>query len=166
MASDAPARTLTFESPSITDGAALWRLAHRAGGLDVNSSYAYLLWCRDFANTSVVARADEQVVGFVTGYTRPDAPMVLFVWQVAVDPAWRGEGVAAGMLDALLGRVRGRGVSHLETTITPENVASHRLFRGLATRLEAAVDDGSVLFEMSVFPDGHEAEQLIRLGPF
>lgn len=166
MASDAPPRTLTFQCPTIGDGAAVWRLAHAAGGLDANSSYAYLLWCRDFANTSVVARVDDQIAGFVTGFCRPDAPMVLLVWQVAVDPARRGEGIAAAMLDALVARVRRRGVSHIETTITSTNAASHRLFRSLATRLDAPVDDGSVLFEPSDFPDGHEAEQLIRIGPF
>jgi L-2,4-diaminobutyric acid acetyltransferase len=166
MASDAPTRTLTFTHPTVADGAAMWRLAHEVGGLDANTSYAYLLWCRDFSDTSVVARAGDEVVGFTTGYRRPDAPEVLLVWQVAVDPASQGAGVAAGMLDALVAAVRGRGVAHLETTITPQNAASQRLFRSLALRLGAAIEDDSTLFGSDEFPDGHEPEQLIRIGPF
>jgi L-2,4-diaminobutyric acid acetyltransferase len=59
--------------PVLADGPHLWRLARDSRVLDLNSSYAYLLWCRDFAATSVVAKVDGNVVGFVTGYVRPMA---------------------------------------------------------------------------------------------
>lgn len=59
--------------PTIDDGAMLWALARDTEVLDLNSPYAYLLWCRDFSATSVVAGADRPV-GFITGYRRPDEP--------------------------------------------------------------------------------------------
>ncbi|MDX5310866.1 MAG: GNAT family N-acetyltransferase, partial [Rhodococcus sp. (in: high G+C Gram-positive bacteria)] len=84
----------------------MWQIARDSKVLDVNSSYAYVLWCRDFAATSVVATAgDHEAVGFVSGYRRPEAPDTLFVWQVAVDQDQRGRGVAGRMLDSLWDRL-------------------------------------------------------------
>ncbi|MFD0543406.1 diaminobutyrate acetyltransferase [Streptomyces mexicanus] len=158
---------VSIDRPSVADGAALWRLAKDSGTLDVNSSYSYLLWCRDFAATSAVARdADGEVVGFVTGYVRPDRPHTLLVWQVAVDAAHRGRGLAARMLDALAARVAAeRGLTTLETTVTPGNTASERLFASFAARHGAPVER-EVLFGTEQFPDGpHDPEVLHRIGP-
>ncbi|HAG60102.1 MAG TPA: diaminobutyrate acetyltransferase, partial [Arthrobacter bacterium] len=66
--------------------------------LDLNSSYSYLLWCRDFAAASIMATVDGEPAGFITGYMRPGEPGTLMVWQVAVDEAFRGRKLAASML--------------------------------------------------------------------
>lgn len=152
--------------PEVSDGADLWRLARDAGSLDVNSPYFYLLWCRDFADTSVVATDDENVpVGFVLAYRRPEESKHLLVWQVAVSDSWRGMGIASRLLDHVIDRARRDGISHLETTVTPDNEASQALFESAAERHGVPVDH-SVLFEAADFPEGHEPEVLYRLGPF
>ncbi|MFD0200354.1 MULTISPECIES: diaminobutyrate acetyltransferase [Saccharothrix] len=155
-----PAAPFSVGRPRIADGSALWRLAGGTGTLDVNSSYAYLLWARDFAATSAVARLDGEVIGFVTGYTRPDAPDTLFVWQVGVAMRHRGRGVARAMLDALVG-----GTRYVETTVTASNTASIRLFTAVA-RDHGVGHTREPLFTTGVFPDPHEAEELHRLGPW
>lgn len=158
---------LRLDSPAVEDGAAIWRIARDSRVLDLNSSYSYLLWCRDFAATSVVARdARGEAVGFVTGYIRPERPETLVVWQVAVDHAHRGRGLAAALLDGLAARVtKAAGVDGVETTITPDNTASHRLFTSFAQRHGADVER-EVLFHGSLFPDGaHQPEVLYRIGP-
>lgn len=156
---------VTIESPQVSDGAALWRIARDSGSLDLNSSYAYLLWCMDFAGTSVVARVAGDVIGFVTGYRRPVARDTLMVWQVAVAGSHRGAGLAATMLDQLLDRLTPDGVRYLETTVTADNAASNRLFRSLADRRSAGVDR-TELFAPADFPDDHAAEFRYRIGPF
>lgn len=153
---------VSIGSPEITDGPALRDLAAASKVLDVNSRYAYLLWCRDFAGTSVVARSQGRVVGFVTGYRRPDEPGTLMVWQVAVDAAARGLGVAGRMLDALVDAVP--DVEHLETTITPGNSGSVALFTGFARRRAAAVSR-TELFGSDLLGEEHEPELLFRIGP-
>ncbi|MER6477271.1 diaminobutyrate acetyltransferase [Streptomyces filamentosus] len=161
------ARDWTVGRPRTGDGAQLWRLARESGTLDVNSSYSYLLWCRDFAGTSAVARdADGRPMGFVTGYLRPDAPGTLLVWQVAVDAAYRGRGVAGALLDHLSERVAAaHPLDAVETTITPDNQASERLFGAYARRHGARVSR-TVLFPSGAFPaPGHEAEVLHRIAP-
>ncbi|WP_328559742.1 diaminobutyrate acetyltransferase [Streptomyces coelicoflavus] len=158
---------LQIDRPRVADGAALWRIARDSEVLDLNSSYSYLLWCRDFAATSAVVRDGHGVpVGFVTGYVRPDSPGTLLVWQVAVDGTYRGHGLAAALLDGLADRVtRERGVTTLETTISPDNTASQRLFTSFAERRGARLER-EVLFDTAVFPDGpHEPEVLYRIGP-
>ena len=66
---DAAAELVTLGAPTSGDGARLWELARDSGGLDLNSPYSYLLWCRDFAATSVAARSGDEVVGFITWRT-------------------------------------------------------------------------------------------------
>jgi L-2,4-diaminobutyric acid acetyltransferase len=158
---------LRIDRPEVADGAALWRIARDSKVLDLNSSYSYLLWCRDFADTSAVARDGHGVpIGFVTGYLRPDRPDTLLVWQVAVDEAYRGRKLAASLLDELAARtVAEHGTATVETTISPDNTASQRLFTSFAERHGARLER-EVLFETDLFPDGpHEPEVLYRIGP-
>ncbi|WP_329122056.1 diaminobutyrate acetyltransferase [Streptomyces sp. NBC_01353] len=162
------AMTLTLESPRVEDGAAMWRIARDSEVLDLNSPYSYLLWCRDFAATSLVARAaDGEPVAFVTGYLRPDRPDTLVVWQIAVDAEHRGRGLAGVLLDALTSRVAPTAV---ETTVTPDNTASGRLFTAFAVRHGLPLER-EVLFDGALFPAtsdgaGHLPEVLHRIGPF
>lgn len=151
----------------MADGPALWQMAVDSVALDVNSPYAYLLWCRDFAATSVVAEvggAPHKLGGFVTGYRRPEQPETLMVWQVAVNTAHRGAGLAGRMLDHLATTLVPEGVTHLETSITPDNEASRRLFSAFARRWDADLAC-SELFGAGLFPESHLAEELFRIGP-
>jgi L-2,4-diaminobutyric acid acetyltransferase len=160
-----PGPAIAIGPPTIDDGVDMWRLARDSGVLDVNSRYAYLLLARDFTDTSVVARAADDVVGFVTGYRRPAEPTTLLVWQVAVDPAVRGQGLAARMLDTLFDRVP--GVDHLETTITPSNASSVALFSGFARRRGAPVRVTELFGAELLSAEGaeHEPENGYRIGP-
>lgn len=160
----AGAEQIRIERPASGDGAAMWRVARDSQQLDLNSSYAYLLWCHDFAETSVVARVADDVVGFVMGYRRQPTPDSVLVWQVAVDASQRGGGVAGRMLDEMYGDLVATGTRFLETTITPDNAASIRLFSAFAERWGASLRK-SELFSAADFPDAHEAEEHYRIGP-
>lgn len=112
----------------------MWRIARDSGVLDLNSSYAYLLWCTDFPSTSAVARVDGEPIGFIAGYLRPSGS--LMIWQVGVDEAYRGFGLAASMLGWLadsLATLQGEPLV-IETTVTQSNTASRALFAGFARR--------------------------------
>ncbi|KAA0022946.1 diaminobutyrate acetyltransferase [Antrihabitans cavernicola] len=163
-AADSPTQGgVVLRPPTIADGTQLWQLAKDTKVLDVNSSYSYLLWCRDFSDTSVVAESDGRIVGFVTGFRRQAAPNTLFVWQVAVDESQRGKGVGRAMLDNLLDNLAPQGVSLLETTVSPDNPASIAMFTSLARRRNTSIVKQQ-LFEADDFPDAHEAEDLYIVG--
>nr|WP_232851199.1 diaminobutyrate acetyltransferase [Nocardia acididurans] len=153
-----------IRSPRVADGADIWHIAADSGVLDTNSSYAYLMWCRDFTATSVVAEIGRTVAGFVIGYRRPEAPDTLFVWQVAVDHPYRGLGLGVTMLDRLWDGLARQGVSKLETTISPDNKASIAMFSALARRRDCLLTDWP-LFDRPDFPDSHEPERLYRITP-
>ncbi len=155
---------VVLRTPRLGDGAPMWRIAKDSAVLDVNSSYAYLLWCRDFAGTSVVAEVDGRVVGYVIGFVRPQAPDTVFVWQIAVDRSQRGRGIAAELLHTLLNSVAAQGVSVLETTISPDNAGSIALFTSVA-RARGADLAKRPLFDAGVFPDSHAPEDLYRIAP-
>ena len=57
------------------------------------------------------------------------------------------------------------GIDHLETTITPDNDASERLFAAFAERRAARLVT-SELFSAELLGEGHEPEILHRIGPF
>lgn len=145
----------------------MWRVAGASGELDLNSSYMYLVFARDFADTCRVVLVDDAVVAFVLGYRRPQHPDRLFVWQIAVDERHRGAGLAAQLLDDLVSTHLDTAspVAFVETTITEDNAASRRLFAGFAARWGVPLET-CALFEEDDFPDQHDAEQLHRIGPF
>nr|WP_309224122.1 MULTISPECIES: diaminobutyrate acetyltransferase [unclassified Mycobacteroides] len=150
--------------PLQSDARHMWRIARDSGVLDVNSSYSYLLWCTDFPSTSAVARVDDKVVGFVTGYIRPSGS--LMIWQVGVDEAYRGKGLAATLLAWLadsLATLQGEPLI-METTVTQSNTASRALFAGFARRRDMNLVESNG-FSADLFPDAHEAEPLLRLTP-
>ncbi|HKK53039.1 MAG TPA: diaminobutyrate acetyltransferase, partial [Myxococcota bacterium] len=97
-----PDPPILFRSPRVEDGPALWKLIIDVGALDRNSSYTYLLLCRDFSETCIVAERNGSLVGCVTGYLLPAQADTLFVWQVGVSSEARGQGLASRLLDGLL----------------------------------------------------------------
>ena len=156
---------MKLRAPEVNDAAEIWALVNDSAVLDRNSAYLYLVLCRDFADTCLVAVVDGEIIGFVTGYRPPSDPRVLFVWQIAVDQRMRGRGVAHRLLMEL---VRSQSeLSFVEATIAPTNATSRRLFQSLARELKAPFedrpDDG---FREDEFPSpDHEAEPRIRIGP-
>lgn len=160
------AEGLRLRHPSAADGAAVWRLAGAAGGLDRNTPYAYLLLCDRFADTCILAEEGSRLLGSVMGLVPPRSPEAFFVWQVAVHPDGRGRRLGSRMLDALLAEHVDRGGGFLEATVTPSNHASLGLFRSAAKRWSAPCRE-SVAYRAEDFPGEaeHEDEVLLRIGP-
>lgn len=152
-----------LRQPTVDDGGELWRMATESQTLDVNTSYAYLLWCRDFGNTSLMAEIDGSPAGFVTGYVRPENPETLMIWQVAVDADHRGKGIARTLLDGVVDQLTPE-VTRMETTITDDNEASIALFTSFAERRGATIRRED-LFGDHHFPDNHDAERLYTIAP-
>jgi len=154
-----PELRLRLREPCRADAAEIWSLVAGRDELDVNSPYAYLLMCTDFSETGLVARRIEddprtegELVGFVLGYRPPKTPEALFVWQIAVAPSLRGEGMGSRMLSVLFDRCQANlSVDHLEATVTPSNLASRTLFTRFARERSAPIEE-TVAFRSSDFP--------------
>ncbi len=160
-------RAIVLRPPERRDGAMLHDLVAACPPLDLNSRYAYLLLCEHHAQTSVVAETEGELAGAITAYVPPQQPDTLFVWQVAVAPRMRGQKLGTRMLEYLLQHcVRAQGLRWLETTISPDNPASQRLFTRFAVRHDAGCTT-TTLFAASDFGEsGHQPECLYRIGPW
>ncbi|RSN54429.1 diaminobutyrate acetyltransferase [Amycolatopsis sp. WAC 04182] len=157
------ARQVTLRSPTVADAAAVHDLVRRSGRLDVNTRYAYLIWCRDFASTSLVAEHDGAILGFVTGYRPPRDPAVYFAWQSAVDQDRPIPGLAFAMMDEITRRVRAQGARIFETTVNPGNRAIIMLLRKLVAEYDGELEI-SELFGTGELGAGHEVEMLYRFS--
>lgn len=142
------------------------RLVCECPPLDVNSLYVYLLLSEHFSQTCIVSEDEHGLRGMVSAYVPPQRPETLFVWQVAVAQRARGAGLAQRLVRALLARPGLQSIQYIETTVAPNNQASRRMFAGLARSLETQWGEHA-LFDASLFETGgHEAEPLLRIGPF
>jgi L-2,4-diaminobutyric acid acetyltransferase len=156
---------LDLRCPTKDDAVAIHRLVSQCPPLDLNSLYSYLLLTEHFPDTCIVAAGDGAALGFVSAYTPPARPDVLFIWQVAVHERMRGQGLGKRLLQALLQRPDLAGARYLETTVSPGNAASRRMFNLLAQDLGAAVNE-TPLFDRTLFgPQAHDDEPLLRIGP-
>lgn len=156
---------ITLRQPCLEDGAAMCQLVQETAPLDPNSCYAYLLLSTHFADTCVVAKDDDELVGLVSAYRPPTAREVLFVWQVGVKSTARGKGLAKTMIRSLLERDACRDVTFLEATVTPSNMPSQALFRSLANEHHAPCQETCWFPPEAFGSKQHEAELLFRIGP-
>lgn len=157
---------IEFLTPNARDGLEINNLIAKCPPLDTNSTYCNLLQAHHFANTSVSAKIGDQLVGFVSGYRVPERENTLFVWQVAVGEAARGQGLASKMIKSILKRPRNHSIDHIETTITESNSASWGLFEGLANKLDAELASSILFHEDEHFNGEHDSEVLVKIGPF
>src|SRR5690554_391484 len=159
-------KTIELKKPDSTTGWKVHQLIEQCPPLDTNSVYCNLLQCSHFASTSVAAWQDGQLVGFISGYIPPEQTDCLFIWQVAVHSAARGQRLASRMLEHILQRESCQNVSFLETTITADNEVSWRLFESLARSLNAETNKRVLFDKTEHFNGQHDSEHLLRIGPF
>lgn len=159
------------------DAQALHALIGACPPLDVNSLYAYALLALHHGSTCFVALRDGQLCGAVTGYVPPEQPDTYFLWQIAIAPAQQGSGLGSALLNHVVQHcLAGKKLQLLETTISPDNAASQRLFRRFAQRqgvncLQLPLLSSEELqplqdLESAQSQPVHEAEDLYRLGPW
>jgi len=113
----------------------------------------------------VVAEADDKLQGFVSGYRIPGRQHTLFVWQVMVAPAARGQKLGTQMILHLLRRL-GPSVRNLETTVTPDNQPSQALFQRLAKKLNTTCTTSPLFDSKAHIGGAHASEILWTIGPF
>jgi L-2,4-diaminobutyric acid acetyltransferase len=139
-------------------------LVKNTPNLDANSRYAYILWFRDFADCCLVATVDDEIVGFLTGYRRPEEPETYFVWQTAVSPRHGIPFLGVKLFEAAAERQRARGARYVEASVSADNRSILMVLKQYARRRAAVVTE-RVLFPAEWLGEGHHDEVLQRIGP-
>lgn len=158
---------ISFRSPRIEDGIAIYKLIKQSPPLDLNSSYLYFLQATHFADTCLVAEKEGEIVGFVSAYFRPDEDDSLFIWQIAVSEKARGHGLGKQLIYHLIRNQSSRPiVRDVCCTISPSNKASQNLFKSFAEQ-HGLIIEKTPFLESHHFgsnaEDSHEAEDLYCL---
>ncbi len=158
--------SIVYRAPTLEDCSSIHSLVQSSKPLDLNSLYSYLLLTAHHGDTCIVAELEGGIVGYVSAYVHPKKDDTLFVWQVAVSERVRKQGVGLSMLTGILKRPGLQSVRWLETTVSPSNTGSSRLFHSLARKLNTSCHT-SVYFSRELFEgQSHEEEVLFRIGPF
>lgn len=160
-----PIGKLVFRTPTADDGPAISRLIAACPPLDPNSLYCNLLQCTHFADTCILAEQAGHIVGWISGYRPPREPDSMFVWQVAVHPSARGQGLGQRLLYELFQLPGVRDAARLITTVTPSNIASRRMFEGFANHHRATLQIRPHFTRDVHFGGAQESEELISIGP-
>ena len=156
---------LILRKPVLEDGPGISALIRKSPPLDANSAYCHLVQCAHFADTCVVAERSGQILGWVSAHRPPSAPDQIFVWQVVVDEAARGTGLAARMLDILAARPAVADADALTATITAQNEPSWALFNGFARKRGASLARAPMFDAERHFGGAHDTEWLVTVQP-
>ena len=157
---------IKYRRPILEDGLKLHQLIANSPPLDVNSSYLYFLQSSHFSETYVVAEHAGEIIGFVSGYLRPDRPDELFVWQLVVAPSGRGHGVAKALVRQLTQqaiRLCQQPLRSISCTISPSNHASQGVFKSLAHSFGLQLEVRPFLTQAHFAGQAHEPEDEYRL---
>jgi L-2,4-diaminobutyric acid acetyltransferase len=168
---------VTFRNPVAEDGPAVRQLVEDTPGVEPNSLRHYTLWFRDFADGSLVATVDDELVGVLTGYRRPQEPDTYFVWQTAVSPRHCIPMLGVKLFEHAVDRQLAKGARFVEATVSVGNEALVMVLKNVAMRHSGGIQT-CVLFPGSLFPGGtgtsrtagggpgsHLDELLYRIGP-
>ncbi len=156
---------IMLRKPKPGDESTIHNLIKQSPPLDLNSIYSYHLLCRHFSETSIVAVDHNNIVGFISAYIKPNQSDTLFVWQVVVAPSQRGKGLARLMLQSILAGSACDEVKIVESTVNPSNVASRKLFEGIARKHKCSVKESLFMNKESFGNHSHEEEILLTIGP-
>lgn len=157
-------KQVVFRDPEPSDGLAVWNLVNSTPRLDTNSPYYYVIWFRDFADTSVIATVDDEIVGFLSGYRRPDEQDTFVVWQEAVAPRHGIPDLGVKIFEAAAEKQIASGATFVEATVAADNKAIAMVLGRFAKSRGAKVEK-DLLFPAAYFPDSHHDEILYRIGP-
>lgn len=157
-------KNILIKAPQKENAQGIFSLVKKSKILDVNSEYLYLLQATHFKDYCSVALDDKKVIGFVSGYLIPNESSTLFIWQVAVDEEYRGNDLARKLILNIIKRDK-VDINFVNTTVSPSNKASLRVFEKLSNELNTNIE-ATKFFEVSDFENQHEEEVLYKIGPF
>ncbi|AQU81280.1 MULTISPECIES: diaminobutyrate acetyltransferase [unclassified Halomonas] len=153
-----------YMHPSISDATSIYHIAQKTPQLDSYPEYFYLLWCRDFKNTSLVAKKRENIAGFIIGYLRPDDPQTLLLWQQAMSKETINKGIGIKLLYNLTKQCSLKGTRFIEATIDPSNKGAEKTLKGISKLFNTKISKKDI-FDENLFSTNHHKEVLVRIGP-
>ena len=152
--------TPIIRTPKLNDGEAIFKLIKSSPPLDLNSQYYYHIICNDFSETSIIVEKKNNIIAFCSAYFKPKEPNVLFIWQIAVANEYRKLGIATKILNHLKKNLT---IKSIETTTSPSNKASKKLFEKFAKHHNVPIRKEVFLSASTFGENNHEEEILYQI---
>jgi len=89
-----------------------------------------------FADTSLIAEADAEIVGLLVGFMSSSRPGEAYIHAVGVAPSRRGAGLGRELYERFFLLVRDRGATSVHAITAPVNRGSIAFHRSLGFELE------------------------------
>jgi len=140
--------TITFALPGKNDAEQFQHIAE--GVFDADLSAASLQsFLNDQRHHILVAKDGETIIGFISAVdcVHPDKARELWINEVGVARAWRGQGIGKRLLSMMLDHGRKLGCAEAWVLTEPENEAANALYRSI----ERARNLGSTAVVMHSF---------------
>jgi ribosomal-protein-alanine N-acetyltransferase len=92
----------------------------------------FMMFLENNPNTFLVAEYGGKVIGYVMGYLRPD--MEGHIMSIAVDPAYRGNGIGSALLTEAIERLIREGARYIGLEVRVSNIGAIRLYERFGFR--------------------------------
>ncbi len=100
--------------------------------LVLHNDFTYWILFKYFGDTCFVIAGDDKIVGYVSGVTSTAQKGVLYLWQIAIAPDYRGKNYAKFLIEKMLNVARKKKCKSLQFSVSPKNEASFSLFSRFA----------------------------------
>jgi L-2,4-diaminobutyric acid acetyltransferase len=108
--------------------------------LDLHTVFTYWTLFKYFGDTCFVLEKEGRIIGFISGLLCSNQPDTLYLWQIGIDPDYRGNRYAEILIKRVVAAARAKGCKGLQITIAPENRSSYRLFSRFALEQKLTMD--------------------------
>jgi L-2,4-diaminobutyric acid acetyltransferase len=88
----------------------------------------YKIMLRYFRNSCVLAKLDDDIVGFMLGFTSQVDKDIFFLWQIGVKSDMQNRRIGKKILEETERLAKNIGCTKIHTTVDPGNIHSQRLF--------------------------------------
>ncbi len=124
-----------------TDVDKLRQLVDRCKPLRLHPPYTYWMLGQYFGDTCFIGEENGRYVGYVTGMHSSLNPEVMFLWQVGIDPDYRGRKYFKIFIDKLIEMARSKSCKFLQFSISPDKKTSFAAFTSVAKQLELPMEE-------------------------
>ncbi|OCL97232.1 diaminobutyrate acetyltransferase [Arcobacter porcinus] len=150
----------TLKKPDKSNSKEIFKIIKESKTLDLNSEYLYLLLSTHFKDSCSLAFINGELASLVLAYYLPNETKTLFIWQIATKEKFRGKNLTLKILEDIVSR---KEINKLITTVSPDNIASRKIFEKFARNNNSEIKK-SILFSKDDFINSHEDEVLFTIN--
>ncbi|UTW61306.1 GNAT family N-acetyltransferase [bacterium SCSIO 12741] len=93
------------------------------------------LFFKHFTGTSLIARSEELIAGFIIGFISQDNPELAYVHFIGVNPDFREQKLGKRLYDSFFKKVAKQGIQEVECVTSIDNKASIQFHRKMGFRI-------------------------------